>query len=137
MPTTLHEPRNVVDRLSHLQSSAVVPTLGEIYRALKQDLAAAPGNELRMEIAEQYDKVFASRQDYALWRREFGRENPTTVSGGFPTTEDLVREGLLSHEPVVVWGVLSMTHGLATSRRGTIFLMATVNVWLPRWKKPR
>jgi hypothetical protein len=118
MPTTLHEPAKILNRLYQLQGSADVPTLGEIYHAIRRDLATARSDELRMEFAERYDQAFGNRQDYALWRREFGKKNPTAISNAFPTTKDLLRDGLLSLEPVVVWGVLSLALGLATSERG-------------------
>ncbi len=112
-------------QLERLQRSGIVPTLGEIYAALLLDLAIAQTDGKRAEIAEQYDKAFGAkrngvitRPDYALWRREFGRENPTTISVAFPSTEDLLRAGLFANEFAVVWGALSLANALATSTRG-------------------
>jgi hypothetical protein len=125
MLTAPHESRFALKRLEQLQRPSVVPTLGEISRALKSDLWKARHDLRRAEIAAQYDEVFGiqrsgivARPDYSLWRREFGRKYPTEISNSFPATEILLRAGLSSHEPVVVWGILSMAHGLGTSERG-------------------
>lgn len=118
MPTMLREPTKILSRLSCLQRSAVVPTLGEIVQNLKDDVRYLQSVAQQKEVTEQYDEAFGSRQDYALWRREFGKNNPTRTSQSFQPTGELVVQGLTSHEPVVVWGVLSMAHGLATSSRG-------------------
>ena len=125
MPTAPHESRNTLSRLEQLQRATVIPTLGEICRALKTDLWKAQSEPRRAEIAEQCDEHFGIqrngvvvRPDYALWRREFGRKYPTEISNSFPAAEVLLRAGLSNNEPAVVWGILSLAHGLGTSERG-------------------
>jgi len=100
----------------------VVPTLGEIVFALQADRMAVREGGPRTRLVGSYDNQFAHRPDFALWRREFGTENPTPRSKAFPRTEVLLEAGLselAQHDPAVVWGVLSLGVGLATSERGT------------------
>ncbi|MCX6925897.1 MAG: hypothetical protein NT154_22225 [Verrucomicrobia bacterium] len=112
------EPVCAFYRLSGLLQSKVLRTLGEIVFALKADSKALRCRHLRTRVAESYDEYFGSRPDFAIWRREFGKKNPTSASKGFPPTEELLETGLSHHEPAVVWGVLTMADGLATSARG-------------------
>src|ERR1700704_4703114 len=118
MPTTLHDPGKVLSELEQLRRSAIVPTLGELYRSLKRDRAGVMSDKQRTEIAECYDEVFGDRPDYAIWRREFANENATAISAAFPKTETLLQDGFFYCEPTVVWGVLSLANALATSTRG-------------------
>jgi len=108
-------------RLEALLAAHRKPLLGEITKAVGQEISSIKRAENIPLAWDRFDSEFAERQDYRLWRKLERPQYNSHILESWPDLPVLVETGLNSTEPEVVWGTMAVLGGILTGKRIMIF----------------